>query len=587
MPRKKNGLGNFGVGSVKGVNNKTNKGWGTTSAGNYPSVRKFGSTLTRSVVEQYNLDSTWSRWRRGLEYYYQAAYLDYGQTAALLYQGTDFEVPVTFKGNKFATKNADSRTHYAITREIDENKQLGFVSERYNDDLAYPEYKRDKEIWIKVTTIDKTSDDLLVRSIGERITDGETAANVGWVLTKEKKPAVYLGKSPPEGIKIQVNIPLDEIMETEFIKNNNNDLQALVGEAVYMPDFYQNRPLSLFDTFQDFDTYFTVSLQEFVGGATVQILDTSSGLPPTLGEINEFEQIYTTKQSSGGLQGLFVYDKDRYQRFFGKQYLTAEVVRDEVETIAYGILPWTIQSILVDTEANLLSLTSAPFQMSLQMYAPTEPERYIIFDEKGFTKQSIDIDANGNYNHAPLVPGELPWQKINLAVDPWMDEIFTNQSALRFADLYTCSCPAYLHAVLRMPEAYDDDNHVTNRQQRLPMPTAKSAPSYDTAGILKTAGIAQSWATDAYSKSYKVCKHTIASMFIDKIRVMEPNTFPTAEGREDFEKKLSEDIAEVANEFNAQLKRSEITQVEIIFALAEALNLDDVEIGYVLLTANF
>ena len=76
-------------------------------------------------------------------------------------------------------------------------------------------------------------------------------------------------------------------------------------------------------------------------------------------------------------------------------------------------------------------------------------------------------------------------------------------------------------------------------------------------------------------------------MFINKIRVQEPNTFPTAEARENFEAKLSADIREVADEFTAQLKRSEITTVEIIYALAEALNLDDVELGYVLLTSNF
>ena len=51
-------------------------------------------------------------------------------------------------------------------------------------------------------------------------------------------------------------------------------------------------------------------------------------------------------------------------------------------------------------------------------------------------------------------------------------------------------------------------------------------------------------------------------------------------------KKIYADINEVAEEFNAQLKRSEITTVEIV-CLAEALNLDDIELGYVLLTSNF
>ena len=584
MPRKKNGYGNFTVNSVKGVNSRVDKGKNSSALGSYPSVRSFGSTLTRSAIEQYNYESSWSKWRRGLEYYYQGAYLYYDQTNAVLYQGTDFELNVTFKGNRFATKNSDSRTHYAIHRLIDEVRQLGFISERYNDEYAYPDYKRNKEIWVKITASDSISDQILVRSVGERITDGETSANISWVLTSKQKPAVYLGKGLPEGITVKTSVPLAEIMATDFIKNNNDDIQSLVGEAVYMPDFYRNRPISLFDNFIDSEQYFAVELTEFIGGATLQILDTSSGLPPTLGEINEFEQIFSTNDCTGNLQGSFIYEKDRYQRFFGKQYLTADLVREQVSSLAYGILPWTIQSVRVD--GNQLVIESVPFQTSLQLFTPQEEERYIIFNENGFTKQALDVDDDGNYNHAPPAPGEKLWQKIDLSVDPWMDEIFTNQSALRFAALYTCSCPAYLHAVLRNPEATTDGT-ATNRQYRLPLPTAKGASTYDAGGILKTAGITQSWATSEYKKSFKVCKHTIASMFIDKIRVMEPNTFPTADARETFEKKLEEDMAEVTAKFNAQLKRSEMTQIEIIFALAEALNLDDIETGYVLLTANF
>ena len=44
---------------------------------------------------------------------------------------------------------------------------------------------------------------------------------------------------------------------------------------------------------------------------------------------------------------------------------------------------------------------------------------------------------------------------------------------------------------------------------------------------------------------------------------------------------------EVVEEFMAQLRRSEITTVEIIYALAEALHLDDIELGYVLETSRF
>ena len=119
MPRKQNGFGNF-AGSTFKKFDSVSKGKGTTSFGRYPSNRRFGSTIQRTAIEQYDLDSTWARWRRGMEYYYQAAYLNFQETNAVLYQGTNFEVPVTFDGYRFATKNADSRTHYAIHRTIDQ-----------------------------------------------------------------------------------------------------------------------------------------------------------------------------------------------------------------------------------------------------------------------------------------------------------------------------------------------------------------------------------------------------------------------------------------------------------------------------------
>ena len=159
---------------------------------------------------------------------------------------------------------------------------------------------------------------------------------------------------------------------------------------------------------------------------------------------------------------------------------------------------------------------------------------------------------------------------------------------MSISEIYTCSCPAYLHAVLRNPESTDDDGKKINRQQRLPTPTAKGASTYEGQWIAKNSRQLRSHGPQMNTKkSFKVCKHTIAAMFIDKVRVMEPNTFPSADAREKFEAKLAKDIEEVAEEFTAQLRRSEMTQIEVIYALAEALNLDDVEIGYVLLTSKF
>ena len=155
-----------------------------------------------------------------------------------MYQGTDYEVPVTFDGYRFATKNADSRTHYCVHRTIDQNRQLGFITEIEASPTGYPEQFKNREIYAKITaTREITSDDMLLRSTGERITDGVTSANISWVLTDEKRPAVYMGKSPKEGSTVTIRVPLDEIRASEYIQNNGGNLLSLVNQAVYMPDF--------------------------------------------------------------------------------------------------------------------------------------------------------------------------------------------------------------------------------------------------------------------------------------------------------------------------------------------------------------
>ena len=588
MPRKKNGYGNFGVSGFNGISKSVNRGKGSKALGRYPSERRFGSTVQRSAIEQFNVDSTWQKWRKGLEYYFQGAYLDFNKTDAILYQGTDYEIPVTFDGYRFATKNSDSRTHYCIHRTIDQNRQLGFITELETNTTAYPEQYKNREIFAKViATKTLTSDDMLLRSTGERITDGVTSANISWILTDEKRPAVYMGKSPATGSTVTIRVPLDGVKTSDYIQQNSGNLLSLVGQAVYMPDFLIERAISLFDVFTDEAEYMNVEVADLVANTRVVILDNKSNLPPTLGDVSDLTPIFETTNTTGRLNGAFVFKKDIYQRFWGQQYLTADLMKQNVDRLSYAIQPWIIQSILVDETNNKLQIDSVPFQSSIRLFSPKASERYIVFSDNSFTKQYPDYDSDGNYNHQQGLPGDKEWTKLDTDIDPWQDEIFTSGTALTFSDLYTCSCPDYLHAIIRSPEVYNEVGGLSNRQERLPMPTAKGANDYDIAGIARAAGIAQTWATMSYRKGFKLCKHTIASMFINKTRVQEPNTFPAFDAREEFETRLAKDINEVADEFNAQLKRSEITTVEVIYALAEALNLDDVELGYVLLTSRF
>ena len=127
MPRKPSGFGNPKSFAFKG-SGRIDKGKGVGAPGTYPSSRRYGSSVHRTVIEKYNLDSNWTKWRKGYEYYNQAAwyrlqdldefsgeYTD-SQIQSKLYQGTPYEVDVVFDGYKFATKGADSNNHYVMKR---------------------------------------------------------------------------------------------------------------------------------------------------------------------------------------------------------------------------------------------------------------------------------------------------------------------------------------------------------------------------------------------------------------------------------------------------------------------------------------
>ena len=143
MPRKQNGFGNtksFSVKANEKINSKISKGKGVGAAGFYPSNRQYGTSVHRSVIEKYNLDSDWVKWRKGYEYYNRAAWYrleDYDpvtetysetQIKSVLYQGTPYEVDVIFDGYKFATKDSDSNNHYVVKRTTTSKPDLGVIT---------------------------------------------------------------------------------------------------------------------------------------------------------------------------------------------------------------------------------------------------------------------------------------------------------------------------------------------------------------------------------------------------------------------------------------------------------------------------
>jgi len=585
MARKKNNGFGFKSADSFAVKNFAScvKSMKPGAAGKYPSDRRYGSSITRSVIEQYDLDSNWVRWRKGFEYYNQAAWLDYTNFNSKINQGTDFEYDINFKGWRFATQNADTRNHYVVKRTNLDPPQLGFdlkLRKKESDRLLHHPYG---EIW---GDLQVDNSELITRAIGARITDGTTSATVANVLTDSGHPAIFRGKTPPDQpALITVTLPLDEALEA--LELQGKTLGDLVNEVGYVDNFRITRPIGANDEFIDGRDSFSVVVDDVRTGLSFQILDSDTpNLPPSLLDLGNFEPIVTTENATVELDGRFDFIKQHYQRFYGNQLLSAELVQSEVSTLSYNVMPFRIRGYEAREASNELILVSLPIDAELQLYAQSNGNVYtLIFRENSFTVEERD-EYNGIYYHQSG-PGYSEWRRLDTEVDPYQDEVFTSFLPLKPATIYTCSCPDYLHAKIRAPEVNDAKGNLANRQTRYPLPTVMSRTSWQGQGSARNAGIQQSWATYDYDMSFKICKHTVAAMFIDNLKVKEPNAYPTVEAREQFEEKLAKDISEVDDEVVMQLERSEITTAEIIYVLGAALNLDDTEMSYVLEAAKF
>ncbi len=597
MPRKQNGFGNAKSLAFKPSKN-INKGKGVGAAGSYPSDRRYGSSVNRTVIEQYDLASDWVKWRRGFEYYNKGAWYrlktydaitqtyEDSQLKSKLYQGTEYEVDVVFDGYKFATKNADSNNHYVMKRTTVSNPDLGVITQVLNDPIKYPKQKANHEIWAR--GIPGAQSRLLFQMIGERITDGETEANLDFILDQDERPALFVGKSWPEDLtEVIAEVSEVSLDSTNWLQERNGDEQELVGKVVYIPEFFVERPVTSTSTFEvsDATNYWGITLVD-KGIGEIQILDNDTTFPPSIYDISTLTPIMS--DSSGGytISGTYIYKKDVYQRFYGQQYLTGELATEDIDIISYSVMPFVIQG--VERRGGKILLRSVPFISELKLYKPVT-NNTLIFTDYSFTKLEIDdYDDGQTYYHKTGSVNDKLWMRLDTDVDPWMDEIFTTGNTLAPATIYTCSCPNHSQSMLRAPQdTQDEDTRKTNRQRKYPLPTVKGKSEFDQIGLSTAAGRIESWESREHRMSFKMCKHSIAAMFIENLKVKEPNTYPTVDAREAFEAKLDKDIAEVGDEFIASYKRGGITTLEIVFALAQGLNLDEVETAYVILNSNF
>ena len=615
MPRKKNGLGKTGSFSQKGNNkNKVDRSQKKGAAGYYPSNRQYGTSVHRSVIEQYNLDSDWVKWRKGYEYYMKApwndikVYDDYKQIYSewildsILYQGvgiyTDvtsdpqviqpLQVKIQFSGKVFPGKG-DNASHYVVKREIKEAVDLGTITSVKSDTTLYDYQKKHKEVWTEFTRGPQVN--LLFQMLGERITDGTTEATISNLLTSTEVPAMMIGKSAPTFQETIVKVKVDKagLQNTKYFLDPTNTLASLIGKLVYINDFFVIKPTFFVDQLIvndpiDYPDFFTINLNDTAAQQKIKILDTDTEFPPNLYDISTLPPLYESINNDAEytIDGLFVFQKSDYQRYYGKQYLTGELAMTDKNQVSYTVLPFAIRS--VADLGSTVELTSVPIRTEVKVYNTLDLNT-IVFADHSFTNTTVD-KYDGNYYHQHNTPNADLWQRKDPDVNPWMDEVFTSGSPLYPADVYSCSCPNYSQTLLRAPQTTESEGkRKINRQRRYPLPTAVGKNAFDGAEFTDTAGIMQTWESQSHKMGFKMCKHTIATMFMDKLKIKEPASFPTADVMINFTEKLDKEISAMSGLFTEMYEREGINPLEIVYAMGEGLNLDTNEMAYVMLAS--
>ena len=492
-----------------------------------------------------------------------------------------------------------------VKRFVDDDSDLAVIQSRAGEALT-KQQQFYNEIWFDAAPVAAKAR-LLLQMLNERLTDGETEATLKQVLTysenvKADIPAMYKGKTPTDeainttelqATTVKVIIPLDNITinenktKTVVVNQGLNkytvpasgvdtltDIQQLVGKIVYIKDFYTDKPISKLDKQEwlDYPNYFLLSIKETEVDKDVIILDPGvSALPPSMYDITELPAILTAVDSEYTIEGSYAFLKQEYQRYFGRKYLTADLVKQEVKDFSYSVFPFRILGVAIN--GNNLELTSEPFTSEIKLYTEVN-NGTLTFHDKSFIRY--------------VTPSSSAFRKaITTNVDAWQDEVFTSGNPLRPAEMYSCDCPSYSRAILAMPQStQNNETRKTNRQNQYPLPTVLSGNRFENLGIDKVAGKAAGWKKAADANEYHLCKHTVTGMFVDGVQLIEPSQYPTEYERKAFEEKLEKEMEKLGDAWRLSAERGGISLTEIVFSLAQGLNLDDVETGYVVLNSN-
>ena len=633
MPRKSNGFGAFGFNQFGSFNNIEP----SPAAGIYPSDRRFGTTVVRSAIEKWNIDSNWAKWRRGNVLYNNAYYanlttknLSYdpgspkggsnipyvpASIASTLYPGQTYSINMLFGGYEFPTANADGNTYYAVRRtpqSVSLGTPLSVLSQIYNVDGSFTNNYLNKEIIVTVNP-NQTYSRLLLSMIGDRLIDGDTnndyrtEATLKRVLTADNKPSIYIGKTLPKQIEstssvfksnptnVTITIPVSSVNVTtntgtflpnqgiesppENVPNESLDIlnkpSLLIGNIIYIQDFFIDKPISSLNTVV-WNNPATEDDKVFVE-LKISESETSQSITGLNAGVNNLPPSMLDLAS---LPTIFTTTNGSYT--IEGSYVFRK--SDYQPFFEKYFTSETISQQVIDISYSVLPFTVQKAEIinnELLIKAVPFLNEIRLYPTLTSGTQLIFSD-NSFSSYAPLASGKT---QVDIDVNPWVDQVFTNTS-IRPAVVYSCSCPSYTRGMLAMPQSTQNNNErKTNRQKRYPLPTSQSPNSFDSVGTNTVAGKVSSWANPSYAYEHKICKHTIAAMNIDNFSIKEPNDYPSVETRVRFSEKINKDMEELAEAYNTSYRRSGISVSEIVFALSQGLNLDPIETAYVVLNS--
>ena len=609
MPRKQNGFGNPKSLGFKGAG-RVDRGKGVGAFGSYPSKRRYGSIVNRTIIEKFNIDETWSKWRKGYEYFVKQRWVSFElpDFSAEIFPSFQQRMEVRFEATRFPTSGSDDATYYVTKRKVEKHPWLAKVNGRLQsrDGTLEKIQKENNEYWmacefnpsfstlLKLEKESLTSKPYSPAEVGYQ--ERYTSAIVKNILTfdstvpplfvkNQVMPAVYQGNSNPLATELTIrvqNLFIDDGSGTGTEDLAEDKVQGLVGKQIsifnaqpyynVVPENYQ---------FTEIDAASFGSTVEFrgsyAGSPCGAFIYDAKPLTSDAGVIYQRDILAFSPKANFGYSGNFVFDKARYQRWFNVEFSAA--LMEEITEFSAPLIPTalTIQSIEKVTastedarnDENYI-IKCVPFNSQIlyckrpyqQLDGSELVDAYILsYSSNSFTQEINELDFDGS----------LIQTKLNVNVNPFQDEVFLKDEYLWLQDKYSCDCPSFSKARVTAPEARMDMGNKANRQRRYPLPSAGANRSKDIIDNKNSlAGIFDIWRTEQDELKFRSCKHTMAAYFAGGFKVIEPNEIPMMQDREKIEEKVVEEVN--SESISAEsVRRAELSATGFVWSIVQLM----------------